>query len=61
MRGYRPAVPDIEIVAYRAKWPKQFRIVAARLRDVLGDDALRIDHVGSTSVPGLGAKDIIDV
>ena len=35
--------------------------IAARLRQVLGGLALRIDHIGSTSVPGLPAKDIIDI
>ncbi|WFE29181.1 dephospho-CoA kinase [Solwaraspora sp. WMMD791] len=41
-------------------WPAQYERIAARLRHVLGADR-RIDHVGSTSVPGLPAKDVIDV
>jgi GrpB-like predicted nucleotidyltransferase (UPF0157 family) len=49
------------IVEYRAEWPVRFDDIAARLRDVLGPLALRIDHIGSTSVPGLCAKDVIDV
>jgi GrpB-like predicted nucleotidyltransferase (UPF0157 family) len=36
-------------------------VIAARLRDALGDLALRIEHIGSTSVPGLAAKDLVDV
>jgi GrpB-like predicted nucleotidyltransferase (UPF0157 family) len=51
----------IEIVAYRPAWPREFREVAAALRGALGAAAVRIDHIGSTSVPGLAAKDILDV
>lgn len=50
-----------EIVPYKSGWPLEFREIAGRLRQGLGDLALRIDHIGSTSVPGLDAKDIIDV
>jgi GrpB-like predicted nucleotidyltransferase (UPF0157 family) len=52
---------EIVIVAYRPKWPTEFARIAAGLRGALGDLALRIDHIGSTSVPGLSAKDIIDL
>jgi GrpB-like predicted nucleotidyltransferase (UPF0157 family) len=51
----------VEIVAYRPEWPGEFDQIAGELRAALGDLALRIDHIGSTSVPGLAAKDIIDV
>jgi GrpB-like predicted nucleotidyltransferase (UPF0157 family) len=51
----------IEIVPYRDAWVEEFRTVARRLREGLGDVALRIDHIGSTAVPGLAAKDVIDV
>lgn len=51
----------IEIVSYRERWPREFAEIAAPLRRALGDLALRIDHIGSTSVPGLAAKDVIDV
>ena len=51
----------IEIVDYQATWPQQFRDIAGRLRDGMGDLVLRIDHIGSTAVPGLAAKDIIDI
>jgi GrpB-like predicted nucleotidyltransferase (UPF0157 family) len=53
--------PAVEIVRYRGGWPKEFATIAARLRAGLSDLALRIDHIGSTSVPGLAAKDVIDV
>ncbi|MGH2482027.1 MAG: GrpB family protein, partial [Ktedonobacteraceae bacterium] len=51
----------ITIVPYDTNWPAAFIEVARPLRAALGDLALRIDHIGSTSVPGLAAKDIIDV
>lgn len=51
----------ITIIPYDTAWPMAFIAVARPLRAVLGDLALRIDHIGSTSVPGLAAKDIIDV
>ncbi len=51
----------IVIVPYRNAWPAAFRVLAGALRDALGPLALRIDHIGSTSVPGLAAKDVIDI
>lgn len=51
----------ITIVPYDEHWPEAFIAVARPLRTALGELALRIDHIGSTSVPGLAAKDIIDV
>lgn len=51
----------LEIVPYRESWPAEFRQIASRLRTKLGDLALRIDHIGSTAVPGLSAKDVIDI
>jgi GrpB-like predicted nucleotidyltransferase (UPF0157 family) len=51
----------VEIVSYRATWPAEFAAIAGAFRRGLGELALRIDHIGSTSVPGLAAKDIIDV
>lgn len=50
----------VEIVEYDPSWPDAFRDVAGRLRMTLGDEASRIDHIGSTSVPGLASKDVID-
>lgn len=51
----------IEVVASDPTWPAQFERMADRLRDVLGPRALEIIHIGSTSVPGLAAKPIIDI
>lgn len=51
----------ITIVDYDAAWPNKFAQHAARIAGALGDTALRIEHIGSTSVPGLAAKPIIDI
>jgi len=51
----------ITIVPYNPAWPAEFRAIAAGLRQALGELALRIDHIGSTAVPGLRAKDIVDI
>jgi GrpB-like predicted nucleotidyltransferase (UPF0157 family) len=52
---------QITIVDYDSAWPEQFVEQARIIRDALGDHALRIEHAGSTSVPGLPAKPIIDI
>ena len=49
------------ITDHQTRWADEFQTAGAQLRKVLGDSALRIDHIGSTSVPGLGAKDIVDI
>ena len=51
----------IVIQSYNPEWPQEFEVIRAALRDILGSRAIRIDHIGSTSVPGLGAKDVIDI
>jgi len=51
----------ILIVEYDPQWPELFALEADRIRSVLGARALRLEHTGSTSVPGLIAKPIIDV
>lgn len=51
----------IEVVPYRAIWPDEYRKAAAGLRRVLGDLVVALHHIGSTAVPGLAAKDIIDI
>src|SRR5579871_3967770 len=51
----------ITIVPYRPAWREEFLALGSDLREALGDLALRIDHIGSTSVPGLAAKDRIDI
>ena len=51
----------VEIVAYDPAWTARFAELGRDLRAGLGEVALRIDHIGSTSVPGLAAKPIIDI
>jgi GrpB-like predicted nucleotidyltransferase (UPF0157 family) len=53
--------PSIQVVAYDEEWPELFLRRSSPLREALGDVALRIDHIGSTAVPGLAAKPIIDI
>jgi GrpB-like predicted nucleotidyltransferase (UPF0157 family) len=52
---------QVTILDYQLRWPAEFARLAAQLRTVLGPTAIAIDHVGSTSVPGLAAKDCIDI
>jgi GrpB-like predicted nucleotidyltransferase (UPF0157 family) len=49
------------IVAYDPRWAHEFEAERARIGEALGALALRIDHHGSTAVPGLAAKPIIDI
>ena len=51
----------VVIVEYDPQWAELFEREAARIRGVLAERALRIEHVGSTSVPGLPAKPVIDI
>lgn len=53
--------PDVAVVAADPAWPDLFEEVAARVREALGWRALVVEHVGSTAVPGLPAKPVIDV
>lgn len=55
------AIPKYQIVDYKETWPEEFSQLASQLRTALGGLALRIDHIGSTAVPGLPAKDVIDI
>ena len=52
---------SIVITPYNPAWPTHFATLGAAIRQALGPLALRIDHIGSTSIPGLDAKPIIDV
>lgn len=55
------ADPEVEIRPYQESWPKTFTEVSARIESALGPLELKLEHVGSTSVPGLAAKPIIDI
>jgi len=56
-----PLNGTIHLAAYDEAWPSRFAFLADRIRGALGDKALLLEHVGSTSVPGLSAKPIIDM
>jgi GrpB-like predicted nucleotidyltransferase (UPF0157 family) len=51
----------IEVVEYDAEWPRRYESWHERIQSALGETAQRIEHVGSTSVPGLPAKPIVDI
>lgn len=59
--GADRAGDPIEIVEYDPAWPARYEGMRARLAEALGETAMRIDHVGSTAVPGLAAKPVIDI
>jgi len=52
---------QITLVDYDPAWPEMFRREEERIRQALGDRALAVEHIGSTSVPGLIAKPCIDI
>lgn len=52
---------EIVIVDYDPQWPVRYDAERDRIRSALGTHAVRIDHVGSTAVPGLAAKSIVDI
>lgn len=56
-----PAKSEARLVPSDPSWPAQAQRILARLRTACGHRASRIDHIGSTAVPGLDAKDVIDV
>ena len=56
-----PLNGTIDLKPYSPEWPSLYLKLEGQIRDALGTKALRIEHVGSTSVPGLSAKPVIDV
>lgn len=57
----KPHNVQITLLDYDPKWPELFEREAKRIYSILGDKVLQLEHVGSTSVPGLCAKPIIDM
>jgi GrpB-like predicted nucleotidyltransferase (UPF0157 family) len=57
----QPLTAPIEVPDYDPSWPNSYEREAARIRSILGERVVRIEHVGSTSVRGLAAKPIIDI
>lgn len=59
--GDMPTYVPIVLADYDPNWPKLYEREERRIRAILGDHVVCINHVGSTSVPGLAAKPIIDI
>lgn len=57
----QPHSGSIHLAEYDPEWPQLFEREARRIRTALGERALLLEHVGSTSVPGLAAKPVIDI
>jgi GrpB-like predicted nucleotidyltransferase (UPF0157 family) len=57
----RPHNGTIYLAPYDPEWPRQFSLLEGRIYQALGDQALLLEHVGSTSVPGISAKPVIDM
>jgi GrpB-like predicted nucleotidyltransferase (UPF0157 family) len=51
----------IEVVSYDEEWPKRYEVWRTRLTEALGATAQRIEHIGSTAIPGMPAKPVIDI
>lgn len=56
-----PPPETITIIPYNPDWPRRFQALASDIRTALGDTALDVEHIGSTSVEHLAAKDVIDI
>lgn len=56
-----PADEMVEIVEYDERWPDRYAQFARNIRTALGDRVLQLEHIGSTAVPRLAAKDVIDI
>ena len=56
-----PEKRTVVIVDYDPQWPIKYQRHATKIKKSVGTSALQIEHIGSTSVPGLGAKPIIDI
>jgi GrpB-like predicted nucleotidyltransferase (UPF0157 family) len=59
--GPRPLAGRIEICSYDPEWPALYAREEERIRKTLGERVVRLEHAGSTSVPGLAAKPIVDI
>lgn len=52
---------QVEIVSYDQGWPRLFEEAEARLKELLGGSVVAVDHIGSTAIPNMAAKPIIDI
>lgn len=56
-----PQPGPVTLVAWDPVWPERFEREAGRIREALGTVSLRVEHIGSTAVPGLAAKPVVDI
>ncbi len=61
LRFSPPSITRVEIQPYDPQWPARFAVERARLLQLLPESFLGIEHFGSTAVPGLAAKPVIDI
>ena len=61
MGVYRKLNRPIAVVPFDPNWPRMFDVERRRIARLLGDTARRIEHFGSTSIPGIAAKPVIDI
>jgi dephospho-CoA kinase len=54
-------VQPVALIEWQPDWANDFDVLAARISKAAGSSLVRVDHIGSTSVPGMAAKDCIDV
>ena len=59
--GGPPAPGIVTLTPFNPEWPRRYSDLSSAIRTALGDAALSVEHVGSTSVEGLAAKDVIDI
>ena len=59
--GVGACMDEVEIADYEPRWPELFAAEAARLRPAFGPSSVALEHIGSTSVPGLAAKPVVDI
>jgi GrpB-like predicted nucleotidyltransferase (UPF0157 family) len=55
------AIKSVTVVEYDPAWPAAFQALARRAADAIGERVMAVEHVGSTSVPGLAAKPVVDL
>lgn len=51
----------VEVVPYNPAWPEMFAEASLKIKDALGENCITVHHIGSTSIPGIPAKPIIDM
>ena len=61
MKRNAPDYMLVRVADYDPKWPEMFEAEAALVREIIGDNLITIFHIGSTAVPGLKAKPVIDM